>query len=154
MRPLHLSFLTRGKPKSLKTTPRVRQLSTIGYKSFRRTPNLIYSNCRSNMSGDAEPHAIEVSYPEEGITVITINREKRRNAVNTATANKLYNAIIAYEEDPKAKVAILRGANGTFCAGYDLHTIGDPDNSATLSSNSPSLDANERSQGAGGLGAS
>ena len=99
------------------------------------------------MSNDAEPHAVEVTYPEEGITVITINREKRRNAVNAATATKLYNAIVAYEEDPKAKVAILRGANGTFCAGYDLHTIGDAGNSTSLSSNSPSLDANERSRG-------
>lgn len=98
------------------------------------------------MQGDAEPHAVEVSHPQEGITVITINRGKRRNAVDAATATKLYKAIIAYEEDPKAKVAILRGANGTFCAGYDLHTVGNSGSSASLSSNSPSLDASERSQ--------
>ena len=62
-----------------------------------------------SMSADAEPHSVEVSHPEEGITVITINRAKRRNAVNAATATKLYNAIVAYEDDPTAKVAILRG---------------------------------------------
>jgi enoyl-CoA hydratase/carnithine racemase len=131
-----------------KITPRVAtRLNTIGYKHLRTTPSLIYSIRRTNMSSDAEPHAVEVTYPEDGITVITINREKRRNAVDAATATKLYNAIVAYEEDPKAKVAIFRGANGTFCAGYDLHTVGDAGNSASLSSNSPSLDANERSQG-------
>lgn len=96
---------------------------------------------------DPEPHAVQVSYPQEGITVITINREKRRNAVDTATATKLYKAIVAYEEDAKAKIAILRGANGIFCAGFDLLTIGNPDNSTSLSANSPSLKASERSQG-------
>ena len=67
--------------------------------------------------------------------------------MNLSSATKLYQAIIAYEEDPKAKVAVLNGANDTFCAGYDLHTIGDEDNQASLSSNLPNLNANERTQG-------
>ena len=122
----------------------VTRLNKFGFNPFRYRSSLIYLS--RSMSGNAEPHAVEVSHPEEGITVITINREKRRNAVDHATARKLYNAIVAYEEDPKAKVAIFRGANGTFCAGYDLHTVGDGGNSASLSSNSPSLNADERSQ--------
>ena len=99
------------------------------------------------MASDPEPDPVLVSHPIEGITVITLNRAKRRNAVNTPTATKLYNAIIAYEEDPNAKVAIFNGNNGTFCAGYDLHTVGNEGNSASLSSNLPSLSADERTQG-------
>ena len=47
----------------------------------------------------------------------------------------------------KPKLPSCGGANGTFCAGYDLHTIGNDEGSASLSSNSPRLNADERTQG-------
>ncbi|MFC6688587.1 crotonase/enoyl-CoA hydratase family protein [Jhaorihella thermophila] len=60
----------------------------------------------------------------EGITTVTINRPEARNAVNPATARQLYDAFLAFEADDTAKVAILTGAGGYFCAGFDLKSAG------------------------------
>ena len=103
----------------------------------------------STMSDDLEPDAVQVTRPEKGVTVIAINRAKRRNAVNAATARKLYDAFVAFEDDQDAKVAIFNGANGTFCAGFDLHTIGDPSVSPNPAAKPPAADPdpNERTLG-------
>lgn len=103
------------------------------------------------MPTDDEPEAVQITRPIEGITVITINRRGRRNAVNTATAQKLYSAFIAFEEDPAAKVAVFHGAHGTFCAGYDLHTVSE---SPTLAAAIPNLDSNDASRTPGPMGPS
>jgi enoyl-CoA hydratase/carnithine racemase len=66
----------------------------------------------------------------DGITIITINRPHRRNAVDVTTSQKLYEAIIAFENDVSQKVGILVGANGTFCAGADLHDLAQNGSSA------------------------
>ncbi|KAF9892802.1 hypothetical protein FE257_000391 [Aspergillus nanangensis] len=64
-----------------------------------------------------------------GITTIQINRPHRRNAVNPSTAQKLYDHIIAFEDDVTQKVCILTGMGGTFCAGADLHEVAKGGNS-------------------------
>ncbi|CAK4023282.1 related to 3-hydroxybutyryl- dehydratase [Lecanosticta acicola] len=74
-----------------------------------------------------QENSVHTSHPEPGITVITIDRKHRRNAVDAATARKLYDAVIAFEEDADQKIAVLHGDNGTFCAGFDLHTVGKDD---------------------------
>lgn len=61
---------------------------------------------------------------QDSVTTITINRPERRNAVDPATARALYEAFLAFEVDPKAQVAILTGAGGAFCAGFDLKAAG------------------------------
>ncbi|KAF4219950.1 hypothetical protein CNMCM6457_002736 [Aspergillus fumigatiaffinis] len=38
-------------------------------------------------------------------------------------SNALYNALLAFDADPAQKICILTGADGTFCAGADLHTV-------------------------------
>ncbi|OOQ85929.1 enoyl-CoA hydratase/isomerase family protein [Penicillium brasilianum] len=58
-----------------------------------------------------------------GITIITINRPQRKNAVDPLTAKWLYEAILAFEEDATQKVCVLTGAGDTFCAGADLHNV-------------------------------
>ncbi|EPS35408.1 hypothetical protein H072_11258 [Dactylellina haptotyla CBS 200.50] len=72
---------------------------------------------------DQEPDAVLVTSTPDGITTITINRPNRRNAVDPATAQKLYTAVRAFEDDASQKVLILNGNNGTFCAGFDLHSL-------------------------------
>jgi enoyl-CoA hydratase/carnithine racemase len=59
----------------------------------------------------------------DGITTITIDRSHRRNAIDGPTAKKLYSAFLTFEDDPTQKVCIFHGANGTFCAGADLHEL-------------------------------
>jgi enoyl-CoA hydratase len=59
----------------------------------------------------------------EMVAVVTLNRPERRNAVDLATATALADAFRRFDSDPKAYVAILTGAGGTFCAGADLKAI-------------------------------
>ncbi|MBL8602170.1 MAG: crotonase/enoyl-CoA hydratase family protein [Myxococcales bacterium] len=65
-----------------------------------------------------------VSVEAEGpVTVVTINRVARRNAIDRATADALAAAFRAFDADPEARVAVLTGAGGTFCAGADLRAV-------------------------------
>lgn len=57
--------------------------------------------------------------------VVTIDRPEVRNAVDGPTAQLLYDALVAFDEDDSSDVAILTGASGTFCAGADLKGIAD-----------------------------
>ncbi|MGW0038964.1 crotonase/enoyl-CoA hydratase family protein [Gordonia sp. NPDC003376] len=69
-----------------------------------------------------------VLYESSGpIVTITINRPHVRNSVDGPTAHALRNAFRRFEDDAGAKVAILTGADGTFCAGADLTSVGDPE---------------------------
>jgi enoyl-CoA hydratase len=57
------------------------------------------------------------------VTIVTIDRPAARNAVNPPTAAALADAFRRFDADTSQHVAILTGAAGTFCAGYDLkHT--------------------------------
>jgi enoyl-CoA hydratase len=62
------------------------------------------------------------------VTIVSINRPHCRNAVDGATARKLFDAFRAFDADDRASVAVLTGTGGTFCAGADLKAvaIGDP----------------------------
>ena len=54
------------------------------------------------------------------IWIVTLDRPDVRNAVDTPTAHALHAAFLAFEDDPDARVAVFHGANGHFCAGWDL----------------------------------
>lgn len=54
------------------------------------------------------------------VFTVTIDRPERRNAVDDLTAVALREAFDAFEADDAAQVAVLTGAGGHFCAGYDL----------------------------------
>jgi enoyl-CoA hydratase len=56
-------------------------------------------------------------------TIVTINRPKRRNAVDRATAGELAEAFREFDASEAHDVAVLTGAGGTFCAGADLKAI-------------------------------
>src|SRR5215211_388748 len=57
------------------------------------------------------------------VTVVTIDRPERRNAVDGPAAAALADAFRAFDRDPGASVAVLTGAGGAFCAGADLKAI-------------------------------
>ncbi|KAL4802357.1 ClpP/crotonase-like domain-containing protein [Aspergillus unguis] len=111
----------------------------------------------SSISTDPEPDAIQTTRTPEGITIITINRPHRRNAVDGPTAQKLTAAFLAYEEDTSQKVCVFTGSNGTFCAGFDLHEVArytssqedNPEASAEESAgyNGPKMGIHSRVQG-------
>jgi len=57
------------------------------------------------------------------VTVVTIDRPQRRNAVDRVAADALERAFTDFDRDETASVAVLTGAEGTFCAGADLQAI-------------------------------
>jgi enoyl-CoA hydratase len=62
-----------------------------------------------------------VEYASDGpIAVVTINRPAVRNAVDRDTAEELAAVFRRFDADDALRVAVLRGADGTFCAGADL----------------------------------
>ncbi len=58
------------------------------------------------------------------VTILTINRPQARNALDNEAARGLAAALRAFEADPEARVAVLTGAGGAFCAGADLKELG------------------------------
>lgn len=54
------------------------------------------------------------------VRIVTIDRPQARNAVNPVMADELFRAFTAFDRDESAKVAILTGVAGAFCAGFDL----------------------------------
>ncbi|WP_313516733.1 crotonase/enoyl-CoA hydratase family protein [Pseudomonas sp.] len=59
----------------------------------------------------------------DAVTVITLDRPQVRNAVDRATADALSAALREFEDDAQARVAVLTGSGGTFCAGADLLAV-------------------------------
>ena len=59
------------------------------------------------------------------VTTVVLDRQEARNAVDRPTAEALAEAFRAFEADPEAKVGVLAGAHGTFCAGADLKGFAD-----------------------------
>ncbi|MFK7976545.1 MAG: crotonase/enoyl-CoA hydratase family protein [Halioglobus sp.] len=57
------------------------------------------------------------------ITIVSIDREVVRNAVDGETAAALAAAFLAFDADAESDVAILQGKYGTFCAGADLKAV-------------------------------
>ena len=72
------------------------------------------------MNGRGDKVGVDRSGP---VTVVTIQRPERRNAVDRETAQLLREAFAAFEADDDAAVAILCGADGHFCAGFDLKSL-------------------------------
>lgn len=64
---------------------------------------------------------IEKDYP---VFTIILDNPKTKNAVDKETAHELTDAFKKFESNEDALVAVLWGANGTFCAGADLKAIG------------------------------
>ena len=58
--------------------------------------------------------------PNGPVVTITIDRPERRNAVDPEIAQGLREAFDAFEADEAAQIAVLTGAGGHFCAGFDL----------------------------------
>ncbi len=75
-------------------------------------------------AADASGVAVEHEGP---VTVVSIERPERRNAVDSGCAAGLLQAFEAFEADENSLVAVLTGAGGTFCAGADLKAVAEGD---------------------------
>lgn len=95
----------------MSTTSQVRRYQ--GYdpsKHNRDTPQEVFG-----------PVVIVDRYEAGQIHVITMNRPHRMNSMGGGLPNELYDAFVAFRDDPVARVAILTGAGDrAFSAGADL----------------------------------
>src|SRR4026207_126583 len=66
---------------------------------------------------------IEKQTPQ--ITVLTLNRPERRNALTIELLSELNAAIKIASDQPQERVIILRGAGAAFCTGLDLKEAAD-----------------------------
>jgi enoyl-CoA hydratase len=57
------------------------------------------------------------------VWTVVLSRPERRNAVDRATAAALADAFRAFDADGEARVAVLWGEGGVFCAGADLKAV-------------------------------
>ncbi len=62
------------------------------------------------------------------LTVLTLNRPDRRNALSIELIDALRQAIESAAAEPSRRVIILRGAGPVFCAGLDFHEAAEPEN--------------------------
>src|SRR5919206_3207964 len=54
------------------------------------------------------------------VTTLIRDRREARNAMDPASAEALTAALLAFDRDQSQSVAVLWGAGGAFCAGFDL----------------------------------
>ncbi len=59
------------------------------------------------------------------VTTVVIDRPDARNACAVDMVKALHTAFMDFEEDEAAKIAVLTGTQGAFCAGADLKEIQD-----------------------------
>lgn len=65
-----------------------------------------------------------VTYERRGpVAVVTVDRPRRKNAIDRETADGLREAWERFEADEDALVGVLTGADGTFSAGADLEAM-------------------------------
>ncbi|KAK6167333.1 hypothetical protein SNE40_021391 [Patella caerulea] len=57
------------------------------------------------------------------VSLIGLNNPEKRNAVDPFTAKQLIEAFQDFEKDENARVAVLYGKGGYFCAGLDLKSL-------------------------------
>lgn len=78
------------------------------------------------MSGAAAERTSEASdqpvlvESDDGVQVVTINRPESRNAINTAAAEAIAEAMDELDERDDLVAGVITGAGGGFCAGMDL----------------------------------
>jgi enoyl-CoA hydratase len=67
---------------------------------------------------------LTVRFESDGeVATVTIDRPEVRNAVDAETAEALAASFRRFAEDGSLSVAVLTGAGGHFCAGYDLKSL-------------------------------
>ncbi|MFE5852717.1 enoyl-CoA hydratase/isomerase family protein [Streptomyces sp. NPDC056500] len=75
------------------------------------------------MGSDPTGHpSLRIEEVDPGVTLVTLARPERRNALDTTTLDELARALDALD----ARAVVLTGNGPAFCAGYDLRSIAGP----------------------------
>lgn len=57
---------------------------------------------------------------DDGVTVLTLNRPNKRNAMNPTLGEEITDALERLRNDDRCRVLVITGAGESFCAGMDL----------------------------------
>lgn len=79
------------------------------------------------------------SSPSPGVELLTLNRPKQRNALNTPLLYELANALEAADSDDNVKVVVVTGNQRVFAAGADVSEMADRDLVGMMASERPQL---------------
>jgi enoyl-CoA hydratase/carnithine racemase len=103
----------------------------------------------------------QLTYEQDGpVTLITINRPERMNAIGPVTSRELVDAWTRFKEDDAAYVAVITGSGDrAFCAGADLKAVAggfleDSDEEPLLQPTPEEIAAHDRGERPGILGPS
>ena len=68
---------------------------------------------------------IDIDRDERGRVTLWLSNPARRNALSNVMVRQLCEAMAALAGDDTCRVVVLRGRDGVFCAGRDLHDLGE-----------------------------
>ena len=67
---------------------------------------------------------VDLTQPQDGVTLLTLNRPEKLNAMNVELITELHDAFAEVSADPSCRAVVLTGAGRGFCAGLDLTGYG------------------------------
>lgn len=59
----------------------------------------------------------------KAVTILSINRPDKQNAMNEALLHELASHLTHFEEDDSASVVVINGIGGNFSVGYDIDEL-------------------------------
>ncbi|BBZ12164.1 enoyl-CoA hydratase/isomerase family protein [Mycobacterium branderi] len=71
------------------------------------------------------PEPVLLSTDRNGVRTLTLNRPRRKNAINRDLWIALADALTAVGNDRGVRVVVITGAGGAFCSGADISTLDD-----------------------------
>lgn len=74
-------------------------------------------------AAESRQPSLLVDRPAPGVVAATLNRPARRNALDEDLFARLTALCAELRADTSARVLVLSGAHGTFCAGYDIAEV-------------------------------
>lgn len=63
----------------------------------------------------------KVTFPQDRIVLITLDRQKQLNCIDKATSREIAEIWELFDQDDSLWVGIITGAGRAFCTGADLH---------------------------------
>jgi hypothetical protein len=72
-------------------------------------------------SGPLQYKHFRVSFPDERVVQVTIDRQPKLNCIDKATSREIAEIWERFDQDETLWVGIITGAGRAFCTGADLH---------------------------------
>src|SRR5437773_1050837 len=76
--------------------------------------------CHNDSTNTHHMPVVLIEKPSPHISVLTLNRPERRNALSIQLLTELIAAIKVASDELDERVLVLRGAGAAFCTGLDL----------------------------------